>query len=194
MLKNKKPHEEEWWINKPENKYTKALFENKKNKKSQNATVKGCNDDDKWLGMHSAPNLTKLTQISTPSKDCISLDSNSNVTVFNGKSQVCNVKNNKKGDSMSTNGKGRLNLNTTYKAHGMSCEAFCNKDSMSNTISLADMADDYRVTMDTNADKAMFVHLPHKIVRFGQMKNRLCGLDQNDKSKNCSPEQCNDLF
>ena len=48
--------------------------------------------------------------------------------------------------------------------------------------------------MDTDADKAVFVHLPDKIVRFGQMRNRLCGLDPKNKDKNFTPEEYNNLF
>ena len=46
------------------------------------------------------------------------------------------------------------------------------------------MADDYKVTIDTSKDKAMFAHIPDKIVRFGQMKNRLCGFKRSEEESN----------
>ena len=54
---------------------------------------------------------------------------------------------------------------------------------MINATSLADMADDYEVTMDTSKDKAMFVHLLDKIACFGQMKNQLHGLSLKDPKR-----------
>ena len=41
------------------------------------------------------------------------------------------------------------------------------------------MADNYHITMDTSVNKAMFVHIPDKIVRFGQLSNRLYRIDLN---------------
>ena len=41
-----------------------------------------------------------------------------------------------------------------------------NEDSISNITSLADIIDNYWVTMDNCADKAMFAYMPDKSVRF----------------------------
>ena len=55
---------------------------------------------------------------------------------------------------------------------------------MLNVISIADMADDHVISMNTKYDKAMYVHLPDKIVRFRQINNRLYGLDPKEKEQN----------
>ena len=76
----------------------------------------------------------------------------------------------------------------------ISCEAWHNEESMTNTMSLYGMADDYRVTMDTSKCKAMFVHLPGKIARFGQMENRMYGLSLNDLKRYITKEEHNKFF
>ena len=60
--------------------------------------------------------------------------------------------------------------------------------------SLADVADDHRVTMDTSKDQAMLVHLPDKIVRFGQMETRPRGLSLNDPKRHLTKERHNKMF
>ena len=76
----------------------------------------------------------------------------------------------------------------------MTREAWHNKESMTNVISLADMADDHIVTMDTSKDKSMLVHLPDKIVRFVQMENRPHGLSLNDPKRHLAKEEFNKNF
>ena len=88
-----------------------------------------------------------------------------------------------------TNGEGRLEATSSCKVPSMSCKGWHNEESRTNVISLADMADDHRVTMDTSKDKAMFVHLPDKIIRFGQMENRLYGLSLNDPKRHLAKEE-----
>ena len=55
------------------------------------------------------------------------------------------------------------------------------------------MAEECRITMDTKIDKPMLVRVKEKIIRFGQMCNRLCGLDTKMSNK-CIPEQCHNMF
>ena len=80
------------------------------------------------------------------------------------------------------------------KVPNMSCKALYNKESMTNIISLADIANDHRVTIDTSKDKAMFVHLPDKIIRFRQMENWLYGLSLNNPKHHLTKEECNKIF
>ena len=54
------------------------------------------------------------------------------------------------------NGKGCLEATSLCKVPNMLCKAWYNEESIANIISLADIADDYRVTMDTSKDKAIF--------------------------------------
>ena len=42
---------------------------------------------------------------------------------------------------------------------------------------LADMADKYRVTYDSEKERAMIVHMPDRVVKFKQLSNRLYGMD-----------------
>ena len=44
-------------------------------------------------------------------------------------------------------------------------------------ISLADIADYYRITRGTKHDKVMRLHIDSKVVKFGQTRSRLHGLD-----------------
>ena len=48
-----------------------------------------------------------------------------------------------------------------------------NDKTITNIISLADIAKQYRVTMNTEYDKSFTVYLPDKIVKFPQLKGGL---------------------
>ena len=78
-----------------------------------------------------------------------------------------------------TNGGGCLE--STHKCDiPLLGEHWINEDSMTNIISLSDMTSKFKVTMDTSKEKAFFVHLPDKIVKFRQMENNLYGMDPSD--------------
>ena len=62
-----------------------------------------------------------------------------------------------------TNGEEHLEATSLHEVPNMLCKAWYNKESIVNIISLANIADDYRVTMGTNKDKAMLAYLPNKI-------------------------------
>ena len=47
------------------------------------------------------------------------------------------------------------------------------KDTVTNIISLADITQNYRVTMNNAKEKSMMVHLDHKKVKFNQMPGGL---------------------
>ena len=93
-----------------------------------------------------------------------------------------------------TNGNGLTESTLTCKVPKMKCKGWHDKNSMINATSLADMADDYEVTMDTSKDKAMFVHLLDKIVCFGQMKNQLHGLSLKDPKRHVTQDQHNKIM
>ena len=125
------------------------------------------------------------------------MDSDSNVTMFNNQNYITDIKTGNANINVDANGKGRITSQTTCKISGLDCEAYFNVNSMSNIISLADMIDSFKVTMDTSVDKVFFVHLPDKIVRLGLLPNRLFGLDLNSKEhkhKNYSMQEHNKLF
>ena len=60
---------------------------------------------------------------------------------------------------------------------------------MTNIIAIKDIANKYRVIMDSSVEKAPFVHISDKIVRFKQLNNNLYGLDPRDKSNYMSKEE-----
>ena len=53
---------------------------------------------------------------------------------------------------------------------------------MTNIIALKDMIDKHRVTMDSEKEKAMFIHMPDNIVVFKQLDKNLYGMDPTNKS------------
>ena len=89
---------------------------------------------------------------------------------------------------LGTNGGGSLVSN-------MKCiilhlgEQWFNPESMTNIIAMKDMTDRFRVTMDSAVEKALFVHLPDKIVIFKQLKNNLYGMHPNDPESFISKDE-----
>ena len=61
-------------------------------------------------------------------------------------------------------------------------EHWFSEKSITNILSLSDIADKYRVTLDTDEEKAFRVHFPRKIVRFKQLSNNSHGLMPSDAS------------
>jgi len=56
-----------------------------------------------------------------------------------------------------------------------------NKDSITNIISLKDMTNKFRATMDSKEELALLVHMPDKTVKLKQFMNGLYAMDPNDK-------------
>ena len=46
------------------------------------------------------------------------------------------------------------------------------------------MTDNFHVTMDSEKEKALCVHMPRKIVKFRQMSNGLYGMNPNNPNEN----------
>ena len=84
---------------------------------------------------------------------------------------LSNIKESASDTNIVTNGEGDLKSMTTWKVPDLECQSYFNKDSMTITISLSDMEDNYRITIDTKHDKAMCAHMDSKVVTFGQMHN-----------------------
>ena len=125
------------------------------------------------------------------------LDSDSNITMFNNQNYVADIKTGNANINIDADGKGRITSQTTCKISGLDCKAYFNVNSTSNIVSLADMIDSCKATMDASVDEAFFFHLPHKVVRFGLLLSRLFGLDPNSKEhkhENYSAQECNKLF
>ena len=61
-------------------------------------------------------------------------------------------------------------------------EHWFSENSITNVLSLSDVADKYRVTLDTDDEKAFKVYFSRKIIKFKQLSNRSCGLMPSDST------------
>ena len=109
----------------------------------------------------------------------ILLDSDSNATVFCEKDYVTKIWDTNKYMGVGTNGGGKL-ISTKKCTIPHLGEHWFNEDSMTNIIALSDMTNKFWVTMDSNIEKALFVHLPDKAVKFKQLHNNVYGMNPAD--------------
>ena len=96
-------------------------------------------------------------------KDLILLDSDSSITIFDNKNLINEIKSSNYNIKVHANGEERLEAASLCKVPNILYKAQYNEESIANIISLANIANDHRVTMDTSKDKAMLVYLPNKI-------------------------------
>ena len=184
--------EEDWWTNKPGN---KDKFEDfTKKKKVQVASNRNQDQDQQsdglgWVGVHH--NASFVQEWKKGLKDLALIDSDSDATMFNNKNLINEIKPSNHNMKVDANGEGCLEAASSCEVPSMPCKVRINKENITSTTSLADVADDHRVTMDTSKDQAMLVHLPDKIVRFGQMENQPRGLSLNDPKRHLTKEECN---
>jgi hypothetical protein len=59
-------------------------------------------------------------------------------------------------------------------------ECWFNKDSITNIIAMCDMRKKFRITMDTNKEAALVVHMPKKAVKFKEWPNGLYAMNPAD--------------
>ena len=96
-------------------------------------------------------------------QDWILLDNQSSVTVFSNKELVENIWETDDTLTLYTNG-GVLTTNQKCDIPQWG-EAWFAPDGLTNIFSFAEMAARYRVTSDSAAENAFFVHLPDKKVK-----------------------------
>ena len=120
----------------------------------------------------------------------ILLDSDSNATIFCERKYVTDVWDVDETMGVGTNGNGHLMSNQKCLVPHLG-EHWFNSDSMTNIIAMKDMTDKYRVTMDSAVEKALFVHMPEKIVVFKQLENNLYGMDPGNPTSYISKEKYN---
>lgn len=124
----------------------------------------------------------------------ILLDSDGDIAIFNNENYVEKITPCNNNIQIDTNGKGSPGATASREVPSLSCKGWFNEDSISNVTSLADMADEHRVAMDANVDKAFFAHLSDRVVRFGQLSNRLRGMNINNANCKMSKENCKKLL
>ena len=106
-------------------------------------------------------------------EDLILLDSDSTNTIFCNEKYVTNIQEAKQPLEIQTNG-GFMKVSKTCKIPLLGTHWF-NEEAITNIISLADISEKYRVTMDTAEEKCMTVHLKDKEVKFPQLQGGLYG-------------------
>ena len=118
-----------------------------------------------WAGVHFALAQSKTENKTKDLKKLVLLDTDSNVTVFCERKYVNKVWDVNESMGLGTNGGGSL-ISTQKCEMPHLGEHWFNADSITNIIAMKDMTDRYRVTLDPAVEKALFVHIPHKIVIF----------------------------
>ena len=94
----------------------------------------------------------------------ILLDSDSTDSVFCNPNYVTNIRNAKETLKVLTYG-GIMNSTQKCDVPYIG-ECWFNKESITNIIAMCDMRKKFRITMDTNKEAALIVHLPNKTVKF----------------------------
>ena len=108
--------------------------------------------------------------------------------MLNNESMVNNIKESKSNVNTSTNVKGNLKAMPTCEVPNLKYKSCFNKELMTNVISLPGMAEEFQITMDTKKGKTAQARMKGKEIIFGQVRNRLCGLDPK-KNNTCDPKQ-----
>jgi hypothetical protein len=126
-----------------------------------------------WAGLHCS--FAQAVNM----KELILLDSDSTDTVFCNPKYVSNIRDSEDPLSISTNG-GIMNSHQKCDIPYIE-DVWYNEDSMTNIISMKDMTNKFRVTMDSKEELALLVHMPDRIVKFKQFSNGLYAMDPSDE-------------
>ena len=104
-------------------------------------------------------------------------------TIFCNASYISNMKNAKYSLEIQTNG-GTMTVIQTCKIPYLGTHWF-HKDTILNIISLVDLTKQYRITMDTDIEKRMTMHINQQKVKFCQLPGGLyaCNSKLNEKEK-----------
>jgi hypothetical protein len=119
------------------------------------------------------------TQHNTVNPDWLLLDSCSTVSSINNGKFLQSIKTCKQGDEMRvyTNG-GSQDYDKFGTLKFFPFDVFYNPASMANILALKDVADRFKITMDTTKERAMLVHVSNDtIVRFSECGNGLYYFD-----------------
>ena len=127
---------------------------------------------EKFTGAYGVQNRPK-TKVNHQMNDAISLDSVSQVTIFNQKDCVDKIFISKGKHCIQSSSTGELCSNLRCKISGTKGDHVFEKESMRNIVSLVDATDSHRMTMETNVDDAFCVHASKGITRCGRTKYRM---------------------
>ena len=190
-LKEIKP-KHEWYINNVQLTQTKKL--DRKEQDSNTTTTQKTSDSNTnstissksasknvgWSNLHY--NLSNCQKDKEKElKKLVLLDSDSTNTIFCNEDYVDNIQNAITPLEIQTNG-GTLTVTQTCEIPHLGTHWF-HKEAITNIISLADLSDRHRVTMDTEQEKSMIVHLNGKQIKFHQMPGGLYARNPNIKEQ-----------
>ena len=140
-----------------------------------------------WAGVHVTC-LQEENNVDNNFKKLILLDSGSNATVFCENNYVTKIWDTNKYMGVGTNGGGKIISTKKYTIPHLGDHWF-NDDPITNIIVLSNKTNKCRVTMDSNIDKILFVHLTDKIVKFRQLYNNLYGMNPADSESYISKDK-----
>lgn len=96
------------------------------------------------------------------------MDSDSNATIFFNENYVTDIWDVNDSISIDTNSSGRITSRKKYMFRNL-VEHWFNKYSVTNILSLSDVADKYRITLDTEKERVLRVYFLRKIVKFKEL-------------------------
>ena len=168
--KNSIPREE-WAITKTRKQFAQASNKCSNDNSTittKDSTISTHKNSEKQMGW---ANLHFSFFQSNEMKELVLLDSDSTDTVFCNRNYVTNIRKSDKPLILKTNG-GEITTTHICKVPYLGTQ-WINENAVTNIISLSDIAEKYRVTMDTQNEKAFTVYLPNKTIKFPQMKGGL---------------------
>ena len=135
--------------------------------------------------------LTQSSRSSLINPNWILLDSESTVCVFRNRKFLTNIGESSDGEVLKvyTNGGSQESTQVgTLEGFG---EVWYNPKSLANILSMAAVRRRFRITMDTQADAAMYIHLPSgEKLRFAEGPSGLYYYNVNNKSALFQHELC----
>ena len=101
-------------------------------------------------------------------------------TVFCKQKYVSNIQDSDNTLSFNTNG-GLIKLHQKCDIPYIN-DVWYNKNRITNIISMKDMTDKFRITMDLEEELALLVHMSNNIVGFNPFSNCLYAMEPNDEN------------
>ena len=148
-----------------------------------NTKQSGWTNSNYNLSNYEANDQNKMHQM-------VLLDSDSTNTIFCNKEYVNNIRPAPKPLEIQTNG-GIMKVNHICEIPYLGTQWF-SKNAITNIISLADITKNYRVTMDTDKEKAMIIHLDNRKIKFNEMPGGLYAREPKGQKNINSTDKINE--